>query len=562
MRALALVAPFVLPFAIFACSSDKPADVPVEDAAADTDPGDTAADAPVDTAPPPDVCATAKLEKRPFDGGKSGVLRHDLAGDFTVTHVDGSTWQFSKEWSGCESYVFVPDSLKRSAKDSTSIWARDLDKLVATSPLNVHYFFLSRTAPDAAADASTAAMAERVTALLATLPEDKAAHWSKRLHVIKGRPSKWGNWLDTVAGTGIGNQGFAIDRFQRIRGVGNLADVTRYKSALADASVWPWETNLAYAAYEARLYEFEVAREAALAKDKATVVDVYTGETLQQFAEKEVTLPSATEMAKFDTLVVDIDSRCPDPNKVEFGNCGAWDYIAALSVYDGAGKAWEIARFITTYHRESRWVVDISPMLALLQDGGKKKLRWEFAPEWNKQPTATRLSLRLSNQGKGMRPTKATYLWNGGAFSSKYDELHPPQDVPIPATAKKVELFALVTGHGADAESCAEFCNHQHEITVGGTAFFKEFTAPDVAKNNGCIAETDKGMPPNQGGTWWFGRGGWCPGQLVAPWREDVTKNAKAGETAKVSYKGLFKKATPPDGAGNIQLSSWLVVWE
>lgn len=558
-RSSSFLALFVL---AFGCSDKTTAEPgPTDDATADSDPTDGATDTPPDTAPA-DICAMLALDKRPFDGGKGGTLRHELAADFTVTHVDGTTWSLAKDWSGCESYLFIPDTLKKSAKDAASIWERDLDKLVATSPLGVHYFFFSRTAPDAAAEASTTKMAEKVTALLATLPEDKAAHWAKHLHVIKGRPSKFGNWLDTVGGTGIGSQGFAIDRFQRIRGVGSFADVARYKTALADAGVWPWETNLAYAAHEARLFDFEAVREKKLAADKATVVDVYTGETLQQFDEKEVTLPSAADMAKFDTLVVDIDSRCPDATKPEFGNCGAWDYIADLSVYDSAGKAWEMARFITTYHRESRWVVDISPMLALLQEGGKKKLRWSFAPEWNKQPTATRLSLRFSNQGKGMRPTKATYLWSGGPFTSKYDDLHPAQDVPVPATAKKVELYALVTGHGSEAESCAEFCNHQHEITVGGTAFFKEFTAPEVAKQNGCVGEASKGMPPNQGGTWWFGRGGWCPGQLVEPWLVDVTKNAKPGETAKVSYKGLFKKATPPDAAGNIQLSSWLVVWE
>ncbi|MBK7396992.1 MAG: hypothetical protein IPJ34_11980 [Myxococcales bacterium] len=553
---------FALFFLAVGCSDKTTAEPgPTDDATADSDPADVATDTPTDTAPV-DVCATLKLDKRPFDGGKGGTLRHDLAADFTVTHVDGTTWSLAKDWSGCESYLFIPDTLKKSAKDAASIWDRDLDKLVATSPLGVHYFFFSRTAPDAAADASTAKMAEKVTALLATLPEDKAAHWAKHLHVIKGRPSKFGSWLDTVGGAAS-----ATRASRSIASSGSAAWVrsptsraTRPRSPTRACG--PGRPTSRTRPTRRACSTSEAVREKKLEADKATVVDVYTGETLQQFDEKEVTLPSAADMAKFDTLVVDIDSRCPDANKPEFGNCGAWDYIADLSVYDSAGKAWEMARFITTYHRESRWVVDISPMLALLQEGGKKKLRWSFAPEWNKQPTATRLSLRFSNQGKGMRPTKATYLWSGGPFTSKYDDLHPAQDVPIPATAKKVELYALVTGHGSEAESCAEFCNHQHEITVGGTAFFKEFTAPEVAKQNGCVGEAGEGHAAEPGWNVVVRPRRLVPraaGRAVARRRHEERQGRRDGEGV---LQGTLQKATPPDAAGNIQLSSWLVVWE
>ena len=48
-------------------------------------------------------------------------------------------------------------------------------------------------------------------------------------------------------------------------------------------------------------------------------------------------------------------------------------------------------------------LLDITPMLPRLK-GGKQKFRWSWAPSWNKQPTATWLSLRFSNRNKGMRP--------------------------------------------------------------------------------------------------------------------------------------------------------------
>jgi len=561
IRLLTILLLASVPFVPVACSSKDEAapPPPTPDADPDTGGAETELDTAPETPPKIDFCANEKLPVRPFSDDKGGTLRHELAADFTVNLVGGETFHFKEKWTGCESYVFVPE-LSKSSIDTASIWEKDLDNLIKISPRNVRYFFVTRRGTDAAADATTAAMNDRIQALLATLPEDQAAHWRERLLVVQGRIGKYGNWLDTTLG-GIGLQGFAIDRAQKIRGIGSFADVTRYKTALKDAGAWPWEANLAYASYEGRMFNFEATRDERLAAQKATVVEFYKGEVLSEFDEKDVTLPSASEMANFDTLEVDIDSRCPDVNKPEFNNCGAWDYIAALYVYDEKGAKVEIARFITSYHRETHWLVDATPMLPLLKAGGARKFRWEFAPPWNKQPTGTFLSLRFSNQKKPVKPTSTTFLWSGGDFGSKYDDPHTPIDVPIPATAKKVQLVTVITGHGSGTNQCSEFCNHQHEFTVNGTKYLREFKI--AGNNKGCIDEVDKGMVPNQGGTWWFGRGGWCPGEQVDPWVQDVTDKVTPGTTAKVSYRGMYGgTAPPPDGSGNIDLTSWLVVYE
>jgi hypothetical protein len=68
-------------------------------------------------------------------------------------------------------------------------------------------------------------------------------------------------------------------------------------------------------------------------------------------------------------------------------------------------------------------------------------------------------------------------------------------------------------------------------------------------------------MVPNQPGTWWFGRGGWCPGQQVEPWVVDVTTDVTPGQMAQITYRGLFNGATPPDASGNIVMTSYLVVY-
>src|SRR5205085_7346772 len=130
-----------------------------------------------------------------------------------------------------------------------SIWTKDVDQLIAKSPKNVHYFFVSAQATDADATKSTQAMQARVEAQIAKLKTD-ADHWRGHLHVVAGRMTADPSWVGKLLLT-IGRGGFAIDRAQRIRGVGLLADVTRANADLEAAKKWPFESNLAYAAHEA-----------------------------------------------------------------------------------------------------------------------------------------------------------------------------------------------------------------------------------------------------------------------------------------------------------------------
>ncbi len=512
--------------------------------------------APVD---PTLACAELDLPSRPLADGPFGAHRGDYAEPFELPLHDGTTFDFAAAFSGCDSYVFIPSNLVKSALDETSIWEKDLDDLIAGSPRNVHYLFVATGESDAAVTEILDGMQGRIDAVLADLSAEDAAWWKGRLHLVETPIAAIEGWVGDVLG-GIGRAGFAIDRDQRVRGIGFLSDVQRYKAALANAGEWPFESNLAYAAHEPIYFNAQELERSRLAEEDATVVKLFDGEVLEQFAETDAALPDAATMAGFDTLEIEVEQACPDPDLIEFGNCGAWDYIATFLVRDDQTTEFsEVARAITSYHRETHWVIDASPMLALLKQGGTRHFKWDFAPEWNTQPTATKLSLRFSNQGKSARPSETTFLWSGGVFDATYNTMHAPVDVAIPADAVKVELVSIVTGHGSEAHQCSEFCNHQHEITVQGTALLHEF--PDAGTEEGCIPQIEHGMVPNQGGTWWYGRGGWCPGQQVDAWVEDVTDLVTPGETATFSYRGLYAGADPTAASGNIDLSSRVVIY-
>jgi hypothetical protein len=521
-------------------------------------------------------CDAHALTTRAWDDGDAGTPRGSLAGDFSVSLVDGTTFGFKDSFTGCESYVFLTDLITVSQQDSTPVWNADLDSLVSSSPQNVHYFFVSLAPSDAAANTNTQAMQGRINTLLAGLSSSDSAHWGARLHVLSSRGQVLTGWLHTVL-VGWGEIGFAIDRRQLLRGVGDLADVTRYNQALASAGDWPWEANLAYAANEAIYMNAQETTREALDTETATVVPLFAGQVLDGGCDVDVMLPSAAEMAGYDTLEVEVTQRCPNPNDLEFNSCGAWDYIASLTVIDpgpdggldagqGAptdgGVSHEIARFITSYHRETHWVEDISPMLARLSAGGQQHFQWNFAPPWNTQPTGTELSLRFLNKGTGESVEQLVPLFTGGAFDATYDVGRMPVMVQIPSDMKRAELWMLLTGHGQDNYQCAEFCDHQHLFTVNGTSWTIDF--PMAGNNDGCISDQWNGMVPNQGGTWWLGRGGWCPGGQVDPHVIDVTAQLTAGAEATISYEGLLG-GNPPVGGGanaaNIDLESFLVIY-
>ncbi|MSP73779.1 MAG: hypothetical protein EXR76_16730 [Myxococcales bacterium] len=503
-------------------------------------------------------CTALGLPQRAFADGPYGEHRHDLADDFTLPLMSGEDWNLRASFTGCDVYVFIPDTQPISQLDSASIWTRDLDLLVERSPRNAHYFFVSRRNSPAGA-AALNPMKRRIADMLDGLDAEKRDYWQSRLHLVSDDASELNSYVGRVTASGIGLAGFMIDREQRLRGIGSLSDVTRSSQRLQDAGGWPWEANLAYVTHDVRYANALALRHDERQALPTTVVELFRGEVVSEFAEVEVELPAALVMDTFDTFEIEIDMRCPNPDAPEFNNCGAWDYLAYLYVYDEAGMAVQLGRFITSYHRETHWIADVTPMMWHLRAGGMRRFKWLWAPPWNVQPTETRLKLHFSNRGRGMRPAEPVFLYGGGGFGSMYNVGRVPTVVDIPADAKKVELWAIITGHGADQGQCAEFCDHQHAFTIEGHEHRRTHTT--VGQAEGCVSELERGMVPNQWGTWWFGRGGWCPGQQVDPWVVDVTDEVTPGMPATVEYRGLFGGADPTDGHGNIDMISYLTVY-
>ena len=216
--------------------------------------------------------------------------------------------------------------------------------------------------------------------------------------------------------------GMIIDRMQHIHELGYLCD-----------PLTGWETcPPRFLAYEPEYANFTSDRQDTLyAAGAVTEITVYDDHYLDGSvwgtgdARVVVELPDATTMASFDTLEFDLHLRCV--GHPELANCPAWDYLVYLFLCDEDDPATadvdesdtcdtEIGRWITTYWRPGRWVHDVTPYLALLQEGGTRKFAF-----YTSQPYQTDLKLRLSNQGKGMRPVALEPLYTGGYLGDTYN---------------------------------------------------------------------------------------------------------------------------------------------
>lgn len=500
---------------------------------------------------------------RPFAPGPYGTGLRDVVGPFTLATASGD-WVYELEWTGEDSVLFLAHHAS-----TAGLFAQPLAPLLRASPPSVHYVF-GWLGDQAGFEAART----RWTLELSQLPEAERRQWTPRVHFVLPALDGTPGWVGTLIRArvanpprylGSGATAFAIDPFQRLREVGMLGRLT-------SGGVAP---ELALLANEARAFVFEQAREVRLAEVPATVVTLAEDVVAYDRFDVEPVLPA--NLDAYDTLEVDLSLECPEHRNA---NCGAWDYLSHLRLCaprpppaDGGtgllpdgGTDWdcsvELARWITPYWREGRWVTDISAQLPVLAANPSPHLRWTANGQWDPRRTeyVVSLALRFSQRARGQRPVETVPLWRGGRLDQAYDAARAPLDVPIPADAKKVELVTLITGHGGNAPyNCNEFCNHEHLFTVNGVLHRRSF--PEATQPSTCVERVSEGVVPNQHGTWYFGRGGWCPGQDVAPWVVDVTADVVKGQANTVSYRTEFRGQPVSTYLGEIELSSWLVIW-
>lgn len=549
--------PLLLTFLLFGCDDgDGMMDV-------DSGPGmDAGPPEPmVDAGPDPSaICDELGLPTTAFDASGTGDAFEEVAGDFTVETLSGS-WTLSENWSGCESYVFV-NWLPNAYGDT--LWASSVDEIFTLGPRNVHYFFAAHaTEPSTAMARATEMQAkfEEGFVFQALTPEERA-FWEEHIHFVS-QPLRevQGSIGAFVNASPVLDGAFAITRQQRFDPVGSLSTI----------GAGGFAPLLSMARFVAPYYDFIQELDDQIAADTdATVVSLLTDEdTTLRTLDRTVTLPDAATMDGFDTLELDVELTClltPDA-------CSEWDRIAHVFLCDdlvmemdgstSCTNPQEVTRWITPYSRPGRrrWLMNATPMLGLLQDGGEHHFRMVFGPNWEEAtPRTVSIDLRFSNRGEADRPIGAELAFRGGAFDADYNMRAPFSFTP-PAGTTRVEIVSTISGHGqTDGDNCAEWCNHVHTFAVNAATDHVIDYPGEAGQRNGCADLARQGVPPGQWGNWSPLRAGWCPGYPVPQNRIDVTSDVDLTSTNELTYRGTFMGGEPR--GGNISLSVYVVYFQ
>jgi len=224
------------------------------------------------------------------------------------------------------------------------------------------------------------------------------------------------------------------------------------------------------------------------------------------------------------------------------GDCDPWDRYAWLRLEEdlagGGTRDVEIARFITPYDITGpanypgtcTWEFDLTDYKFLLKDTVTLKL---YIESWmgNARGWLITTDFGFVHGASALQPFAIEILYlddwivYGDSPTAHEAELPAvPISVPADAVAGKVRL--TTTGHGFGfAENCAEFCPKDHSIVVGAQTFTHLLW-------RGCANNT---CSP-QGGTWQYPRAGWCPGDKVTPWDNDITSLLTPGQPLSFDY--------------------------
>ncbi len=490
-----------------------------------------------------------------------------VAAEFSVETTFGP-WSLAESFSGCDSYVFI-----NNVGNTTSTGLRNTmsEELFLRSAPNVHYFFLTSDGdPVTGADD----WQSQVGGALFPLSLEEQEHWTDRVHFVTDDPLTIPGGVGDFVTAHPDQVAFAIDRAQTWDDPGSTSDTTtgsfspsapvlgylgRHYNYRYDQD--QWLANLGDTTEVPMIDAVTFAPDCVVGDD---CFDVQNGpfSNSNNWQPWPAQFPDAAAMAGFDTMDLVVTATCgPD----SYSDCGHWDYEAVVNLCSDAlcdGPTAEIARWITPYSRPGtrRWVIDATPLLGMVADGGEQT--FNFGMIWNMNPSVWDLRFVLRNTGRGEASQQVVpaFAANRG-FNDSYNDVWETVEFTPPADATRVELVAIISGHGQDEQNCAEWCGHQHEFTINGQdVHLREFPGQVVAQR--CAEAVDEGVIPGQWGNWTPGRAGWCPGQPVQPWVVDITDQVLLGELNTVDYRGLFNGAPVTGNKGRIRLSSYVAFYQ
>ncbi|KAF7692019.1 uncharacterized protein si:dkey-256h2.1 isoform X1 [Silurus meridionalis] len=338
------------------------------------------------------------------------------------------------------------------------------------------------------------------------------------------------------------------------------------QGALAEMG-WFLYPTFRFLSWQAEWFDFDSSLLQRM-KHPAAVVPVFNNTLMQGEAGARAVVKLPKDVLEFDVLELDAALSCPGRRDE---TCAHWDHTVQLFICCDQFSPYcdlELGRWITAFRRGTgRWLTDVSSLLPLL-DSERCALVMK-TPPWA-MPWITSLNLRFShsnrtagNSSEKLHPFKLSFLYKGGTFDRDYNSRFQEIKFTVPPSTKKVELYAVITGHGSDNNNCGEFCVTSHFFLVNGV-HNNSLTFHSADQPLGCAMRVGEGAVPNEHGTWLYGRAGWCDGLQVDPWRIDLTSQLDLNGSNSILYFGLYegRNPDPTRDPGYIIMYSYLVFYK
>ena len=250
-------------------------------------------------------------------------------------------------------------------------------------------------------------------------------------------------------------------------------------------------------------------------------------------------------LTHFSDIVIFYTIGCPDsPN-----DCDPWDRLGYLQVLHETGELdslgqpilepFEIGRIITPYDITGgsrpgtcTWELDATDYKSLLHD---TVILQNYIESWigGDDGWLVTVDFAFIEGESDLEPYKVVNLWNDynvlfGDPEEPIDQALQIRQLDIDSDVASVKLRVTTTGHGqGNTDNCAEFCYKEHTLVVNGETY-SYYPWRDDCNQNSCSP---------QGGTWQYNRAGWCPGDAVEPWEQDISAAVRPGEINKFNYK-------------------------
>lgn len=258
--------------------------------------------------------------------------------------------------------------------------------------------------------------------------------------------------------------------------------------------------------------------------------------------EKLLNIHFPEKSRNFKKINLKLTLRCPR------GACDWWDRRGSIKVRKD-NQDFEILRFMTPYRIGNTWDFDITSLRPLLI--GKTKLKifidtWVGPGHPQGEGWIVDLKFQFEEGNLNQNPFKILPIMRPQTIPYGDPKADPKREKVIAQIGhvKKALLWSVITGHGqGNTENCAEFCPKSHTIKINNHRLTKTIWRDDCYKN----------PTPGQYGTWRYSRAGWCPGDIVYPWVEDITSLVRKKKNIPFIYspEHYINRDRRDDGGGH-----------